>query len=552
MARKYGRPTTVPAIPDQRTAKADDMLRAVKEILEVREGRRGDRLDRMVTFRDLLDAGALTPGQVGEVIGGPPPIPLVPGSTDPATPPTPTNLSAVGALMSITLTWEFAPGYSRLAYFEVWRSETDALGDAEVIAQTFGPIYSDVVGPEGTYYYWVRAVSDAGQSPFNAVAGTLGETPFFLQPEDTEVNGEPVQAGAYLASAWIMNGVVTNAKIGNLAVDDAKIVNLSVAKLLAGSLAVGQYIQSSNYASGDTGFHINANGNAEFNAVTVRGSVYATAGVIGGNEIDSSGIESPNYNGTSAGWRINSDGSAVFNSGTFRGALGAATGTFAGELSAATGTFAGNVIGGQFMTGDYTGYAWPPAGGTGSYIGPAGLLLGNYNDGKYFNVTAQGDIYAPGFQVVNGVMTVTQANVIETLNIAGNAVTVPGSAYTAAEVTVSASDNLDWVAVQSLTMTLSGGQVFYAFSADVSPGSYLKSDSSAEVFWFEECPVQVSMTGVTGVAGTTRRGGVFSFSETPPPGTYTFTVYARNLIAASLSSPTRITNRSLFIIETKR
>jgi hypothetical protein len=116
-----------------------------------------------------------------------------------------------------------------------------------------------------------------------------------------------VDGGAvYIASAMIKDATITNAKIGNLAVDDAKIASLSVGKLTAGSIAADQYIQSSNYVAGTSGFRLDANGNAYLQNAVVRGTVYATAG-------------------------------------TFAGSLSAATGTFAGSLSAATGTFSGTL-----------------------------------------------------------------------------------------------------------------------------------------------------------------------------------------------------------------
>ncbi|HHG9971212.1 TPA: DUF1983 domain-containing protein, partial [Yersinia enterocolitica] len=61
----------------------------------------------------------------------------------------------------------------------------------------------------------------------------------------------------FLKSAFIQDGSITNAKIG-------------------------EYIQSSNYIPGSIGWSINKNGNAEFNDVTVRGTVYATAGTFSG------------------------------------------------------------------------------------------------------------------------------------------------------------------------------------------------------------------------------------------------------------------------------
>ena len=67
---------------------------------------------------------------------------------------------------------------------------------------------------------------------------------------------------------------------------------------------------------------------------------------------------------------------------------------------------AGTVHSVEFSTGAMTGYAWPAAGaGPGAYLGASGLLLGNYNDGKYFQVTAAGDIYAPAFTIVGGAAT---------------------------------------------------------------------------------------------------------------------------------------------------
>jgi hypothetical protein len=64
--------------------------------------------------------------------------------------------------------------------------------------------------------------------------------------------------------------------IGNLAVDDAKIVNMSVAKLVAGSLNVGAFIQSTNYVPNNAGWHINGNGGAEFGFGMIRGTLLAS------------------------------------------------------------------------------------------------------------------------------------------------------------------------------------------------------------------------------------------------------------------------------------
>lgn len=523
MAGEYGEEQRLPAIPDVRTGTLDATVQAMKEIIEVRQGVRGNKLDKAVTMRDLLNAGLATPGAINDLFpGGNPVVPPLPGGDDSPIPPTPENLTAAGGVTTIILNWDFARGYSRLAYFEVWRSETDALGNAVLLAQVYGTTYADAVGTSATYYYWVRAVSDAGSSNFNAVAGTQGQTAinveevleaiageindsglleqltlkansagqltgyglastpavggdstafailanrffiappvgsglptnpvFVVQATPTSINGVAVPAGTYMQAAYIMNGVITNAKIGSLAVDNAKISSVSVTKLIAGSLSVSAYIESASFSSGATGFRIHGDGNAEFNNAVVRGTIFATAGRIGSSIIDATGIQSTNYTATT-GWRINSNGTVTFSSGVFRG-----------DITGSTGTFSGNLHGGQFTTGSFTGYAWP-ASGVGTYLGPYGLLMGRPADNKYIQLTSDGNIYTPGFKIENGVMTLVAANVVNTLNVAGNAITVPQSGYTGA--TVSSSGD---ITAQTITVVSTGAPAVITFGCHV-------------------------------------------------------------------------------------
>jgi hypothetical protein len=171
-----------------------------------------------------------------------------------------------------------------------------------------------------------------------------------------------------MSTAMIKDATITNAKIANLAVDDAKIANLSVSKLTAGSIAVGQYIQSTGYVAGSAGWRINGDGTAEFSGVVVRGTVFATAGLIGGITIASDAMRSGQnaFNsgsgfylggdgrfslGNPSGSRLTWDGAnlAISSPGlildggnaTFNGG-----GTFSGSLSGATGTFAGSLLAG--------------------------------------------------------------------------------------------------------------------------------------------------------------------------------------------------------------
>jgi hypothetical protein len=219
--------------------------------------------------------------------------------------------------------------------------------------------------------------------------------PFVVQATPTTVNGVAVPAGVYANDLFVKNGTITNAKIANLAVDDAKIANLSVSKLTAGAVAVGQYIQSTGFAAGSNGWRINGDGTAEFANAVVRGTVYASAG------------------------------------------------SFTGSIYASSGAVGGvNISGGGLNAGGFTGYAWPASGQNGFHLGPSGLLLGNPYDGKHFHVTAAGNVFAPGLSIVDGAatfsgslsaasgtfsgsLTADAINAVSTINIAGNAVTVP-------------------------------------------------------------------------------------------------------------------------------
>jgi hypothetical protein len=249
--------------------------------------------------------------------------------------------------------------------------------------------------------------------------------PFVIQTTPTTINGVAVPAGVYANDLFVKNGTITNAKIGNLAVDDAKIANLSVSKILAGSMVVGQFINSANYISGVQGWSINAAGTAEFSNAVVRGTVYAGNGAIGGILIGGGNVYSANY-------VYNSSGFALFQDGWIH---------------------ASNVrLRGSIMSGAYSGYSWPAADSQGFYLGPEGLLLGSAAGSRYFQLDAFGNLYAPNFSIVNGnayfngsgtfngngtfsgnlsaaggtysgVLTAAAVSAVDSINIAGEAVT---------------------------------------------------------------------------------------------------------------------------------
>lgn len=150
--------------------------------------------------------------------------------------------------------------------------------------------------------------------------------PFSVQSVPGTVNGVTLPAGVYLDAAYILNATIQTAQIADEAVDDSKIASVNVDKLTAGTIDIDTYIQSTDFVSGaeGTGFKINGDGSAEFNEVTVRGTVYANDGqfkgtVLGGDATafgTGTGFFS-GYAGETYKWRVGTpDGNRVEWDGT--------------------------------------------------------------------------------------------------------------------------------------------------------------------------------------------------------------------------------------------
>lgn len=208
--------------------------------------------------------------------------------------------------------------------------------------------------------------------------------PFSVLTVPTTINGVSLPAGAYFDAAYILNATVKGAQIGDSVIDNSHIASVSAEKITAGSIAVGQYIQSFDYTAGSLGWRIWHNG-AEFNQVVVRGTIFASQGAIGGWTIGSNYLQSNTYALGSTGTRLNSDGtgqiggitiypeglgagSSAYNTGAGswigrdgRVSLRNASGSnylrwdgsslqIAGELQGATGYFSGDVSANSLST----------------------------------------------------------------------------------------------------------------------------------------------------------------------------------------------------------
>lgn len=77
--------------------------------------------------------------------------------------------------------------------------------------------------------------------------------------------------------------VVATANIDTAAITNANVNDLSADKITSGSIAVDEYIQSTGFSAGTTGFKIEGGGDAEFGNITARGQLQ-TVGVVQGTQ----------------------------------------------------------------------------------------------------------------------------------------------------------------------------------------------------------------------------------------------------------------------------
>lgn len=172
---------------------------------------------------------------------------------------------------------------------------------ASQVFEFTGPIGSFSTKLGASWRLWVVWVSNDGkESPpaggtngFTATTGKIGNAdlaPLAVQAEQLaadavnlgsdKVTGtitNPARFGALAVGYTVTQYLLaTSGVMQNLVVDSAQIASLAADKILAGSLAVGRYIQSTNYVAGTSGWRIEANGNAEFAAASIRGQLSAS------------------------------------------------------------------------------------------------------------------------------------------------------------------------------------------------------------------------------------------------------------------------------------
>jgi hypothetical protein len=369
---------------------SSNVPRDVRHFLDrVREAISGTGEDSLVTVRQLVDA------KVADFKGGN--IEAV-ASGQHVSPSAPLNLTTSGALASVVLTWDSA-AYLGHAHTEVWAAQelsgggTPTIGDASLVGMAPGSVFAHDIGSKATRWYWVRFVNIDGQpGPYNAVSGVQGSTsedptyvmdiltkaygtsseaPFFQLDAATTINGVSIPAGTYMKAAFIVDGSITNAKIGSLTADKITASLLNTVDFYGNTIAgttvylggtVNYTTDSNNNNIGiasvsspkvtmnSTGasFNVDAfkvsNGSSDITPFKVtNGVVYINSaqiedGTITFAKIEDS-LESTNYvasggTATPAGWKLDKDGTIDFTDGTITaGTLKSADGNFVIDLT---------------------------------------------------------------------------------------------------------------------------------------------------------------------------------------------------------------------------
>ncbi|WP_202187116.1 phage tail tip fiber protein, partial [Citrobacter freundii] len=104
----------------------------------------------------------------------------------------------------------------------------------------------------------IAALAQPGQPVVTRIGFNANQFVLMSGSGDTQYSPFAVVNGQVIIRDTVIgDGTISNAKIGN-------------------------YIQSNNYVTGSVGWHINKNGNSEFNNVTVRGTIYGNDGYFNG------------------------------------------------------------------------------------------------------------------------------------------------------------------------------------------------------------------------------------------------------------------------------
>jgi len=162
--------------------------------------------------------------------------------------------------------------------------------------------------------------------------------------------GQVTVKGTFTVDGWVSAGTTTidggNITANTLSCSAIKTSTLNAVTISLGTTGSNGIIKSSNFSAGSAGFQISGDGSAEFNNVTVRGTI-ATATISSGGILTVSGaIHSNGFVAYSVGWELTGSGNAFFNT------IYCNTSIYGGTTVEANQRFLGKVLELQLNTAD--------------------------------------------------------------------------------------------------------------------------------------------------------------------------------------------------------
>jgi len=499
------RETVTPQIPQVTESSLVEVVRAIKEVVEVREGRRGDVLDEAVTYRDLVALGLvrqLNTGGYG-ANNGTTDLPVAAPEPDAVTPVVEIPYSPVANVLDgldrlIAASPLVRDLRSRIEAMEngLWVPEyiSDVLVQSRSLARESRTLVSEVQGNQA-----------AVQQVMEAADGLRAK--YVVK---VDVNGKV--AGFGLAAYPNLEGTTTTDFA--IAADKMFIVPST------------DYSQESTPASDSTELKLWYKPSLDkYYRYSVSGAAWT--------EVT---IQSPFIVLTKA---TTVDGKTVQPGVYMRN--GFIQNLTADKITAGTINVAVSLTAAKLLGGQYTTWAWPTTAGGGYYLGSEGLALGTKDvsvaattitAGKryrvltvgttdfttvggvntvgatfkatgtptgsgtvalesFFLAQANGDVYASGFQFVDGVLTIEQIDVIGTNQIVAGAVSArAGAALTSntvltttatsvLSVSLAAAGNPIWVHVNLYCRGATGTAALDLYVG----GTKVRGDTAGGGFW---------------------------------------------------------------------
>jgi hypothetical protein len=175
---------------------------------------------------------------------------------------------------------------------------------------------------------------------------------------------------------------------------------------------------------------------------------------------------------------------------------------------------------GEVNVGAYTGYSWPAAGGTGVHLSVNGLLAGNANGGKYFQIYTPAGDWANA-QILTNIPAYIGELTVDTIHVKNNAITTTAHVQGADIVTASS----DWT-----TLVSGYADVGSAGSVSVHCACYgvppLTQAGGTDQQWWVTEPAHFRILSPSGavLSAQSAIGGICLIGKGTQTGVYSFQV----------------------------